>query len=326
MADESTEPTEPVQQLLATLDAMEGPDIHELPPVQARELRAGFFDQQESITAVGGVEDRTIQGPDGDIPVRIYTPSGDGPHPLIAFFHGGGFVLGTLDSHDAPCRVIANEAEAVVVSVDYRLAPEHPFPAAVEDCYAATEWVAEHADELDGDPDRLAVAGDSAGGNLAAAVSLAARDRDGPAIAHQHLVYPVTDHREHTGAYPSREENATGYFLTADSMAYFDRHYVPSWADRPNPYLSPIAADSHADLPSATVYTCGFDPLRDEGIEYADTLDEAGVEVEHRHYERLIHGIMNMVVDPIDVPGGHELLADVAVDLRDALHPPQSTA
>lgn len=317
------EPREDVQQLLATLEAMEGPEIYEVPPVEARELREGFFDQAEPIVEVESVEERTIPGPDDDISVRIYTPDSDGPHPVVTYFHGGGFVLGDLDSHDAPCRTITQDADAVVVSVDYRRAPEQPFPAPVEDCYAATEWIAENASEFGWDADRLAVAGDSAGGNLAAVVALAARDRNGPDVAHQLLVYPVTDYRHADGRirdYPSREENAAGYFLTEESMAYFETHYVPSWVHRPNPYLSPIAAPSHADLPPATVVTCGFDPLRDEGIAYVEALESAGVPVTHHHYERLIHGVMNMVVDPIDIPSGHAVLETVAEDLREALH------
>lgn len=312
------EPTEPIQRLLAMMDEMDAPEVYELPPTEARELRAGFFDEMEPIVELRAVEDRTIPGPDGDLAVRIYTPDSEGPHPVVAYFHGGGFVIGSLDSHDAPCRVLADQADAVVLSVEYRLAPEDPFPAAVEDCYAATEWLAENAADIGGDGDRLAVAGDSAGGNLAAAVSLAAREGDGPVLDHQLLIYPVTDHRNRH--YPSREENAAGYFLTAEGMEYFDRHYVPSWAHRPNPYLSPLAAQDHADLPPATVVTCGFDPLRDEGIAYVEALDDAGVEVTHRHYEDLIHGVVNMVVDPIDVPSGHEVLADIGADLHEALH------
>lgn len=317
------EPREDVQQLLATLEAMEGPEIHELPPTEARELRDGFFDSAEPSVEVGNVEELTVPGPGGDIPVRIYTPDTDGPHPVVAYFHGGGFVLGNLDSHDAPCRRITRDVDAVVMSVDYRRAPEHPFPAPVEDCYAATEWIAENADTFEGDAERLAVAGDSAGGNLAAVVALAARDRNGPDIDHQMLVYPVTDYRDADGReadYPSRDENASGYFLTEESMAYFETHYVPSWAHRPNPYLSPIAAPSHADLPPATVVTCGFDPLRDEGIAYVDALESAGVPVTHHHYEKLIHGVMSMVVDPIDIPSGHDVLETVTGELHEVLH------
>lgn len=319
----SPEPSEDVQELLATIEAMDGPEIHELTPEEAREYRASLIEGREPVEDVGSVEDRTIPGPEGELPVRVYTPDTEGPHPVIAFFHGGGFVLGTLESYDDACRILTNLANAVVVSVDYRLAPEHRFPAAVEDCYAATEWLAEHAGELGGDPDRLAIAGDSAGGNLAAAVTLAARDRDGPEVVHQALVYPVTDHRtvDHTAVdYPSREENAEGYFLTEESIAWFDGHYVDSWADRPNPLLSPVAAESHADLPPASVVTCEFDPLRDEGIAYAEALDADGTPVTRHHFDDQIHGVMTMVNHPFDVQGGHDILFAVGTDLRAALH------
>ena len=312
------EPREDVQGVLAAMADLDAPAAHELSPEDAREMRQGFFDTDDPIGDVASVEDRTAPGPGFEIPVRVYTPTGDGPHPVVVYLHGGGFVLGTLDSRDPICRTVADRAECVVVSVAYRLAPEHPFPAAVEDAYAATEWVAEHAAAFDGDADRVAVAGDSAGGNLAAAVSLAARDRDGPDLVHQALAYPVLDHRDRE--YASRAENAEGYFLTAAGMDYFDGHYVDSWVHRENPYLSPLAAPSHADLPPATVVTCGFDPLRDEGVAYAAALADTGTAVQHRHYPGLIHGIASMVADPVDVPSGHEVLEAFADDLRDALH------
>jgi acetyl esterase len=315
MADK---PREDVQQVLAAIEAMDAPDYHDLAPPAARELRRGFFDAGEPTAEVGTVEDRAIPGPGCELPVRVYTPETDGPHPVVVYFHGGGFVLGTLDSRDPICRPIASEADAVVVSVAYRLAPEHPFPAAVEDAYAATEYVAANPGEFDADPDRLAVAGDSAGGNLAAAVSLAARDRDGPDIAHQALAYPVLDYRE--DGYDSHEENGEGYFLETAGMEWFDGHYVDSWVHRGNPLLSPVAAASHADLPPASVVTCGFDPLRDEGLAYVDALEDAGVPVTHRHYDDLIHGVMSMVADPVDIPSGHEVLDRFATDLRDALY------
>ena len=314
----AAEPSEDVKAVLAAMDAMDLPEISDLDPVEARELMSEAFAGAEPIEPVGAVEDRSIPGPAGEIPVRTYTPETDGPHPVVVFFHGGGFVFGDLDGHDAPCRVITNAADAIVVSDDYRLAPEHPFPAAVEDAYAATAWAADHAEAFGGDSGRLAVAGDSAGGNLAAVVALAARDRDGPDLAYQALVYPAVDF--HDGDYPSRVENAEGYFLTADDMAYFDGHYVPSWVNTANPYLGPMAAASHADLPPATVVTCGFDPLRDEGIAYAEALEADGTPVVHRHYADLIHGVASMVQPPMDVQGGHDLLADVASDLHDALH------
>ncbi|MFC7166697.1 alpha/beta hydrolase [Halospeciosus flavus] len=317
MADE---PSADVQALLAQLDAIDGPELHELDPQEARELDALRPDSDPD-AAVGTVTDRTIPGPAGALPIRVYTPTSEGPHPVVVFFHGGGFVIGDLDSHDAPCRILADAADAVVVSVDYRLAPEHPFPAPVEDAYAATEWVADNADALDADVDatRLAVAGDSAGGNLAAVVAMAARDRDGPAIGHQALFYPVVDFRR-DATYPSIAENAEGYFLTAADMDYFEGHYVDSWVHASNPYLSPLLASDHTDLPPASVVTCGFDPLRDEGAAYADALADAGTPVAHHHFDDLVHGVVNMVAEPMDVAGGHDVLDTVAADLRDALH------
>jgi acetyl esterase len=312
MADQ---PRADVRAVLDAMEAMDVPDYYDLSPAEAREQRRGLF-AADPDGAVDG-DARTVPGPSLELPVRVYHPEADGPHPVVVYFHGGGFVLGTLDSHDPVCRGLASEADCVVVSVAYRLAPEHPFPAAVEDAYAATEWVADNAGEVGGDPDRLAVAGDSAGGNLAAAVSLAARDRDGPDIAHQGLVYPVVDHRETD--YDSEAENASGYFLEREGMEWFDDRYVDSWVDRANPYLSPIAAASHSDLPPAAVVTCGFDPLRDEGLAYVDRLEEAGVPVMHRHYDDLIHGVMSFVADPVDTDSGHEVLERFAADLRDGV-------
>jgi acetyl esterase len=311
-------PSEDIQQVLDAMAAMDAPAYHELSPPDARDMRRGFFDTDDPRRDLDAVTDRVIPGPGHELPVRVYTPDGDGPHPVVVYFHGGGFVLGTLDSRDPICRPLASDADAVVVSVAYRLAPEHPFPAAVEDAYAATEYVADNPGEFDADPDRLAVAGDSAGGNLAAAVSLAARDRAGPDIAHQALAYPVTDHRD--VAYDSKTENAEGYFLEEAGMEWFDGHYVDSWVHRGNPYLSPVAAASHADLPPASVVTCGFDPLRDEGVTYADALADAGVPVTHRHYSDLIHGVMSFVADPVDTPSGREVRDQFAADLRAALH------
>ncbi|WP_229773928.1 alpha/beta hydrolase [Halocalculus aciditolerans] len=317
-----SEPSEDVQAVLAAMESMDLPEIHELEPEQVREGMEGRFAGAEPVADVGAVEDREIPGPDGDIPVRVYTPESEGPHPVVVFYHGGGFVFGSPDGHDAPARLLTNGADAVVVSVDYRLAPEHPFPAPVEDAYAALRWVAENQEAVGGNG-TVAVAGDSAGGNLAAVAALAARNRDdGPDVAYQALVYPVVDFREDAagGGYASHVENAEGYFLTAADMEYFHDHYAPSWVHHRNPYLSPLLAESHADLPPATVATCGFDPLRDEGRAYADALDADGVDVTRREYDDLIHGVLNMVQEPMDVQGGHDLLDDVAGDLRDALH------
>lgn len=313
------EPSEDVQAVLDAMAAVDAPEVYELDPPAAREMAAQMLPDGPPVASVGSVEDRTIPGPDGDIPIRIYTPESTGPHPVVVFLHGGGFVLGSLDEHDDPCRVLTNAVDAVVVSVDYRLAPEHPFPAAIEDAYAATTWVAEHAADLDVDPARLAVVGDSAGGHLAAVVALAARDRDGPDIAYQALFYPVVDMRE-TSDYDSKSPDREDYFLSTDAMSYFRDHFVPSWVNFANPYLSPLAANSHADLPPATVVTMGFDPLRDEGRAYADALDTDGTPVVHREYDDLVHGVINMLREPMAVSGGFAVLEDVAGDLQAALH------
>jgi len=220
--------------------------------------------------------------------------------------------VGDLDSHDRPCRELTNATGCLVVSVDYRLAPEHPFPAAVEDCVAATRWLGEHAGELDGDPERLAVAGDSAGANLAAVVALEARDRGAPEVAHQALVYPVVDDE----VYDSSVENAEGYGLEADVGRWFDECYVGSEVHRANPYLYPMKACDHSGLPPATVLTAEFDPLRDEGIAYAERLSSAGVRVTRRTYEGMIHGFFSMLQEPFDLDAAHDAMALIADDLE----------
>jgi acetyl esterase len=242
-------------------------------------------------TPVGRVEDRRIPGPAGEIPVRIYTPEGSGPFPLIAFFHGGGFVLCSLETHDELCRAMCRDAGAVVVSVDYRLAPEAKYPAAADDCYAATAWCAAHAAELGADAARLVVAGDSAGGNLAAVTALRARDLGAPRIRHQVLIYPATHCDFDT---PSYRENAQGYFLTADAMRWFWAHYLENPAQASEPYACPAHAADLKGLPPATVITAEYDPLRDEGEDYAAQLRAAGVPVLLKRYDGMIHGFVSM--------------------------------
>ncbi|MFP6640545.1 MAG: alpha/beta hydrolase, partial [Myxococcota bacterium] len=262
------------------------------------QLRAQFAEMSlpSDPTPVASAENRSLPGPNGEIPIRIYTPEGSGPHPVLVYFHGGGWVIGDLDTHDGTCRDLARGASALVVSVDYRLAPEHPFPAAPDDCYAATVWTAENATEMGGDPTRMAVGGDSAGGNLAAVTSLMAQQQGHPSLCHQLLIYPVTDHGFDT---PSYSENAEGYFLTRDFMKWFWDQYLPNAAAGQNPLASPLRATDLAGLPSATVMTAEFDPLRDEGESYAQRLQEAGVETQLIRYDGLFHGFfgMGMVID-----------------------------
>jgi len=240
---------------------------------------------------VARVEDRCIPGPGGDIPVRIYTPAGPGPLPVLVYFHGGGWVMSDLDTHDGLCRALANRSGAVVVSVDYRLAPEARFPAALEDASAATLWVWRNAASLGADPSRVAVGGDSAGGNLAAATCLWARERGAPPIAFQLLIYPVVDRDFDNRSY---HENAEGYHLSRESMIWFWRQYLAEEADGRNPLASPLRADSLAGLPSALVLTAEYDPLRDEGEAYAARLREAGVPVTLTCYQGMIHGFVRM--------------------------------
>jgi acetyl esterase len=295
------------------LDQIAAAGMPPLGSASVPETRQAF----DGIAAFGGpppdvarVEDRRIPGPAGDIPVRIYTPKASGPLPLVAYYHGGGWVIGTLDTHDAACRHLAKQAGAIVVSVDYRLAPEHKFPAAAEDCYAATCWISSHAAALGGDPKRLVVAGDSAGGNLAAVVSLMARDRGTPAIAWQLLVYPVTDSSTDTRSY---RENADGYLLTKDAMVWFWDHYLREPGEGADPYAAPLRASSLAHLPPAMVITAEYDPLRDEGEAYARRLREAGVAVKLKRYDGIIHGffILTGVFDE-----AHQAIAEAAEEIR----------
>jgi acetyl esterase/lipase len=260
----------------------------------------------------GSVGSREIPGPLSQIPIRIYTPWGKGPFPLLIYFHGGGWVFGNLDVHDPVCRALTNAAGCITVAVDYRLAPEDKFPAAPEDCYAATRWVAENASSFNGDPTRIAVGGDSAGGNLAAVVTLMARDRGGPKLAYQLLIYPITNFSFDT---PSYHENAEGYSLTKDDMVWFWEHYLPSEKEGNHPYASPLQAQDLSNLPPAMVITSEYDPLRDEGEMYAGRLQESGNQVTVKRYHGMIHGFFSMggVIDQ-----GKQAIEDVATALRTA--------
>jgi acetyl esterase/lipase len=275
------------QEFLEQIAAAGMPPLGSASVADTRKAFDGIASFGGPVQAVARVEERRIPGPAGQIPLRIYTPEARGTLPVLVYYHGGGWVIGTFDTHDAVCRHLANRSEAIVVSVDYRMAPEHKFPAAAEDCYAATCWVASNAAALGADPKRLAVGGDSAGGTLAAVVSLMARDRGAPRIAFQLLVYPVTDHSYDT---PSYRENADGYLLTKDAMVWFWNHYLREPGDGANPYASPLRAASLAGLPPAMVITAEYDPLRDEGEAYARRLREAAVPVTLKRYDGMIHG------------------------------------
>ena len=285
-------------------------------PIEARRR----YDAATAIFApptpeLDAVEDRGVPGPGGPVPVRFYRPrvaDPGGPLPMLAFFHGGGWVFGGLESHDAVCRILAHEAGCLVASVDYRLAPEHRFPAALEDCLAATRWLAGHGASLGGDPARLAVGGDSAGGNLAAAVALAARDEGGPPLAFQLLVYPAVDF---TADNDSLERNGSGYLLTRSVIDWTKEVYLRGPDDLADPRASPYLAKSLAGLPPALVQTAEYDPLLDEGRAYADRLAREGVAVEYLCYEGMVHGFVRMgaVIDDAT-----RALGDAAARLRDA--------
>lgn len=278
-----------VQTILDERAASGQPPLNTLTPAQARanaEARPLATGPE-----VGRVEDRTIPGPAGEIPVRIYTPSGTGPFPTLVYFHGGGWVVGTLDMSDGTCRNLCVGGECMVVSVDYRMAPEAKFPAAADDCYAVVEWVSRNASAIGADPNRIAVGGGSAGGNLAAVVCLMARDRRGPALAFQLLVYPVTDRNFETASY---RQNADGYMLTRDSMIWYWDQYLNSPSEASDPYAAPLQARDLAGLPPALVMTAEFDPLRDEGEAYAHRLEAAGVPARCIRYDGMIHGFFGM--------------------------------
>jgi acetyl esterase len=265
---------------------------------------------------VSQVVDRTVPGPAGDINVRIYWPTDTSDLlPAIAFAHGGGFVFCDLDSHDDLCRAMANGVGAIVVSIDYRLAPESPWPAAVDDVYAVADWAVSHADELGVDPARMVVAGDSAGGNLATVTSLLARDRGGPAIAGQLLVYPAIAANFDTQSY---RQFGNGYYNTATAMAWYWDQYVPNHPDRRHPTASPLQGEL-SGLPSAVVITAGFDPLRSEGETYAKALADAGVTTIHRNYDGAIHGFMTMPSLDICQRARRQAWADLAAVLSRSL-------
>jgi acetyl esterase len=269
------------------------PSIAEQGAVAARRgvvLRAPALNGEPE--TVARVEDRTVPGPAGAIPVRNYYPAASGgPLPILLFFHGGGWVTGDLDTHDSVCRGLANRASCVVVAVDFRCAPEHRFPAALDDCWATVEWLGHHAGDLGADPGRIAVSGESAGGNLAAAVAIRARDRGAPRIAAQLLVYPVLDFDLETPSYVAK---ATGFGLTKDSMRWYWEQYLGEGADGFAPEASPLRAETLTGLPPALIVTCEHDPLHDEGVAYARRLAEAGVRVEHNDEEGMIHGYFRM--------------------------------
>jgi acetyl esterase len=281
--------------LLELIERVGLPPTHTLAPPEARSMyreRRGFT--QPAATDVASVTDLQAVGPHGAIPLRAYRPLGSRSGealPVLVYFHGGGWVIGDLDTHDVLCRELANGAGCAVVAVDYRMGPEHRFPAAVDDCIAATRWLRDQAGTLGLDASRLAVGGDSAGGNLAAVVALDARDAGDLAIVFQLLIYPATDMRR--GA-PSHVSNGQGYLLTSDTIRYFHDHYITDPAHDLDWRASPLLRDDLSRLPPALLITAGYDPLRGEGLAYADRLTEAGNRATYICFERQIHGFITM--------------------------------
>jgi acetyl esterase len=289
------------------------PPYHQLSPKDARQM---FRDTRPASTPpapeIGAVQELSADG----VPIRVYRPKGVPPStalPVLVYFHGGGWVIGDLETHDVLCRQLTAGAGITVVAVDYRLAPEHKFPAAIDDAWVATRWVFAHARELGVDPSRLAVGGDSAGANLAAVVAILARDAGGPAIALQMLNYPVTDLGAESKSYG---DFAEGFMLTRDSMRWFADHYLRSKDDAQDWRVSPLRAASLAGVAPALVITAGFDPLRDEGDAYAQKLREAGVRVDHSCYGGMVHGFVPMgkLIDT-----GNRGVEQIAASLRQAL-------
>lgn len=263
--------------------------LEQLTPQQARDdmlRQTALLGRGEPVEKI---EDVLAPGPNGEIPIRIYTPVGQAPRGCLIFFHGGGFVIGSIETHDAMCRMIANASGTVIASVDYRLAPEHKYPAAAEDAYAATCWLAEHAERFGVDRRRIAIGGDSAGGNLAAVATQMIRDRGGPQLAFQLLLYPVTDAYLETTSYG---QFAEGYLLTRAAMAWFWEHYLNDAAEREHAYAAPLRAEDLSGLPPALVITAECDPLCDEGEAYARRLEAAGVPVTLTRYAGMIHGFI----------------------------------
>jgi acetyl esterase len=299
-------------QMKALLDQMAAANLqpfHKLTPQEARAARRA---PQGELEPVAHVEDRTIPGPGGEIPVRIYVPKGNGPFGVLVYFHGGGWVVGNIEMTDQPCRMLTNAGRCVTISVDYRLAPEHKFPAGPEDCYAATKWAADNAAALNCDAARIAVGGTSAGATLAAAVALMARDRGGPRVAYQLLVYPATTSALDT---PSHREFAKDsyYILSRADMEWFWGHYLGSEADRTNLYACPAYAKTLRGVAPAFVITAEYDPLRDEGEAYAARLREEGVQVVLRRYAGVTHGFFGM---PAQLDKAKAAIAEAGSALR----------
>ena len=293
----------------------EAPPLSEQTPQMRREAYLGIAGFVPPGPELASVSDDVVAGPAGPIPIRVYSDNaGAATSGVLVFYHGGGWCIGDIESHDEVCRQLAKESGATVVSPHYRLGPEDRFPAAVDDCYAVLEWVGENKDKLAGPDAKIAVSGDSAGGNLAAVMALMSRDLGGPEIAMQLLVYPATDLQ--MKGHQSLIDNGTGYVLTKESMDWFKANYLRSPEDANDWRASPLAAASHANLPPALVITAEFDPLRDEGMAYVQALRDGGTTVTHTNYEGMVHVFFQL--GPL-VPAGAAAVSEVAAAAKTAL-------
>lgn len=292
------------------------PPLHTLSLEEARGGYADYLSVERDLGSLADVQDSVVAGPDDNaVSIRVYTPEGEGPFPVLVWMHGGGFMLGDVESYDPVCRVLADKLDCIVVSPEYRLAPEHEFSAGLRDCYAVVEWTASRTEILDGASDKLVVGGDSAGGNLAAAVSLMARDRDGPDIDYQALVYPTTTFSYDFADEPTGGEN---YFITEPDLQWSWDNYLTNEIDGMSPYASPLQARDLSDLPPATVITAEYDPLREEGVDYAERLAEAGVAVRHTHYDEMVHSFFTNFAEP-RVEEAWDAVAEIGAHLDVAL-------
>ena len=303
-------PLDPVVKgFLDQMKALGGPKLSEAGPVAGREQFVALMQMVgPRDVPVGKTENKTVPTPSGGVPIRVYTPvaAGADPMPALVYFHGGGFVIGSVDSYDGLCRMMANEGGLRVISVDYRLASEHKFPAAFDDAFAALSWVAANAAQIGVDANRIAVGGDSAGGALAAVVTQAAKAKGGLSVAAQMLLFPVTQIGEETN---SLREFAVGYFLDKETLDWFYASYLPAGADKNDPKISPLRAKDVSGLPPAYVMLGGYDPLHDEGMQYADKLRAAGVKVQIADYADLVH---DFILFQAILPQAHDALAGAA--------------
>ena len=304
------------KQLLDSIRAGGALSLDKLSPDEARmQALATLKRPNDSRIPAVDTKDIDLDVAGGRIPMRIYTPNGNGPFPVLIYFHGGGWVMGGIENTDSLCRFFSALAECIVVSVAYRLAPEYKFPVPFEDAYTATEWIFANASSFNGETERLAIGGDSAGGNLAAAITQRARDHSGPAICYQMLFYPVLDH--YSQKHASYKEVGDDYFLGASEMAWFWDHYTRPDEDLNNPYLCPLRAEIFSNLPATLVVTAEYDPLRDEGEKYAEKLKLAGVSVEQKRIDGMMHGFINQwhIMDK-----SYEVILQICKSLKENLH------